>query len=168
MPPPRALYHSIRLVRQIQIVRFPTRSDRWWWSYLIVCTFVPRASTCRLFAAEGYKHATASSLIPLNSARRAESNELSPESGAPLAGELLPFLHLLTATDMSPPRALYHSICLIRRIQMVRFPTRSDHGWWSYLILCTFVPRASTYRLFAIEGYKHATASSLIPLNSSR
>ena len=50
----------------------------------------------------------------------------SPESGALLAGELLPFLQLLTATDMSPPRALYHSIRLVRRVQMVLFPTRSD------------------------------------------
>ena len=168
MPPPRALYHSIRLVRRIQMVCFTTRSDRWWWSYLIVCTFVPRASTSRLFAAEGYKHATASNLTPLNSSRRAESNELSPGSGAHLVGELSSFLTLLTATGMPPPRALYHSIRLVRRIQMVCIPTRSDRWWWSYLLVCTFVHRASTFRLFAAEYYKHATASSLIPLNSSR
>jgi len=149
------------------MVRFTTRSDRWWWSYLLVCTFVHRASTYRLFAAECYKHATASSLIPLNSSCRAESNELSPGFGAPLAGELSPLLTLLTATGMPPPRALYHSIRLVRRIQMVRFTTRSDRWWWSYLLVCTFVHRASTYRLFAAECYKHATASSLIPWNSS-
>ena len=168
MPPPRALYHSIRLVRRIQMVRFPTRSDRWWWSYHLVCTLVPRASTFRLFAVEGYKHATASGLIPLNSSHQAESNEPSPGSGAPLAGELSPFLTLLTATGMPPPRALYHSIRLVRRIQMVYFPTRSDRWWWSYHLVCTLVPRASTFRLFAAEGYKPATASSLILLNSSR
>ena len=150
------------------MVRFPTRSDCWWWSYLLVCTFVPRASTFRLFPAEGYRHTTASGLIPLNSSRRAESNELSLGSGAPLAGELSPFLTLLTATGMPPPRALYHSIRLVRRIQMVRFPTRSDRWLSSYHPLCTFVHRAGTFRLFLAECYKHATASSLIPLNSTR
>ena len=88
MPQPRALYHSIRLVRRIQMVRIPTLSDRWWWSYLVVCTFVHRARTFGLFAAECYKHATASSLIPLNSSRRAESNDPPPRSGTALAVEL--------------------------------------------------------------------------------
>ena len=44
-----------------------------------------------MFAAEGYKDATASSLIPFNSSRRAESNGLSPDPGGPLAGELSSF-----------------------------------------------------------------------------
>ena len=102
MPLLQALYHSIHLVRRIQMVRFPTRSDRWLWSYLLVCTFGPRTGIFRLFAAECYKHATASSLIPLNSSRRAESNEQYPGSDALLAGELSPFLTLLTATAIPP------------------------------------------------------------------
>jgi len=110
------------------MVRFPTRFDRWRGSYLLVCTFVPRASTFRLFSAEGYKHATASGLISLDSSRRAGSNELPPGSGAPLAGELSPLLTLLTATGMPPPRALYHSIRLVRRILMVRSPALADPG----------------------------------------
>ena len=88
------------------MVRFPTRSDRWWWSYLLVSTFVSQASTFRLFAAECYKHAIASWLIPLNSSRRAESNGLSPGSGARLAGKLSPFLSLLTAIGMLQLRSL--------------------------------------------------------------
>jgi len=73
------------------MVRLPTRSDRWLWSYHRVCTFVHRVSTYRLFDAECYKHATASGLIPLSPSRRAESNELSPDPGGPLAEELSPF-----------------------------------------------------------------------------
>ena len=138
------------------MVCFPNRSDRWWWSYLLVCTFVPRASTFRLFAAEGYKHVTASSLIPLNSSHRAESNELSPGSGAPMAGELSPFGTLLTATGRPPPRALYHSIHLVRRILIVRSPALAD-------------PRLMSYHSFSpADSYRHATASSLIPFDSSR
>jgi len=156
MPPPRALYHSIRLVRRIQTVRFTTRSDGWWWSYLLVCTFVHRASTYRLFAAECYKHATASSLIPLNSSCRAESNELSPGSGAPLAGELSPFLTLLTATGMPPPRALYHSIRPVRRVLMVRSLALADPWLMSYH---SFSPD---------DSYRHATTLCLIPFDSSR
>ena len=135
MPPPRALYHSIGLIRRIQMVRFPTRSDRWWWSYLLVCTFFPLAGIYRLFDVGCYMNVIASSFIPLNFSRRAESNELSPRSVTPQAGEISPFLALLTATGMPPPRALYHSIRLVRRIQMVCFPTRSDGWWWSYLLV---------------------------------
>jgi len=158
LPPPRALHHSIRLARRIQMVHLLTRSDRWWWSCLLVCTFVHRASTYRLFAAECYKHATASSLIPLNSSCRAESNELSPGSGAPLAGELSPLLTLLIATGMPTPRALYHSIHLVRRIQMVRLPTRSGTWLRSYLLLCIPVSAAYTSRVFSAIGYKHTPA----------
>ena len=167
MPPPRALYHSIRLARGIQMLCFPTQSDHWLWSYHLLCTFVHRAGTFRLFLAECYKHATASSHIPLNSSRRTESNELSPGSGAPLAGELPVFLSLLTATGMPPLRALHHSILLLRQIQMVCFPTRSDCWLWNYHLLCTCVHRAGTFRLFPAECYKHATPSSLIPFDSS-
>ena len=149
------------------MVCFPTRSDPWWWSYVVVCTFFPLAGIYRLFDAGCYKHAIASSLIPLNFSRRAESNELCPGSVTPLAGEISPFLELLTATCMPPPPALYHSIRLVRRIQMVCLPTRSNRWSWRYLLVCTFVPRESTFRLFLAEGYTHATASSLIPLNSS-
>ena len=74
MPPLRALYHSIHIVCQIQMVRIPTRSDGWLWSYLLVCTLVPWAGNFRLFAAECYKHATASSLIPFDSPRPPDSN----------------------------------------------------------------------------------------------
>jgi len=91
MPPLRALYHSIRLVQRVQMVRLPTRSDLWLWSYHRVSTFVHRAGTYRLFDAECYKHATASSLIPLNPSGRAGSNELCPDPGGPLAEELSPF-----------------------------------------------------------------------------
>ena len=89
MPHLRALYNAIRLVLRIQMVLFPTRSDRWLWSYHFLSTLVFRAGTYRLSDAVCYKHATASGLIPLNSSRRAESNELSPDSGGPLAGEVL-------------------------------------------------------------------------------
>ena len=156
MPPPRALYQSVCLIRRIQMVRFTTRSDRWWWSYLLVCTFVHRASTYRLFAAECYKHATASSLIPLNSSCRAESNELSPGTGVHLAGERLPSLTLLIATGMSPPRALYHSIRLVRRILMVDSPALAD-------------PWPMSYHSFSPDdSYRPATTSSLILFDSSR
>ena len=156
MPPPRALYHSIRLVRRIRMVHVTTRSDRWWWSYLLVCTFDHRASTYRLFAAECYKHATPASRIPLNSSCRAQSNELSPGTGIPLAGELSPSLTLLTFTGMPPPRALYHSIRLVRQILKVRSPALAD-------------PWPMSYHSFSPDdSYRHATASGLIPFDSFR
>ena len=135
MPPPRALYHSIRLVRRIQMVSFPTRSDRWLWGYHLLCTFVFRAGTFRFIPAECYKQATASSFIPLNSPRRAESNKLSPNPGGRLAKELsfsltfsfpgimmyLPcvFCYMLLAFSRSLPYLssdLYLSIALINKL----------------------------------------------------
>ena len=130
--PLQAIHHLIRLVWRIQMVHFPTQSERWLWSYHLLCTFVLRASPYRLFAAECYKHATTSSLTSLNSSRRAESNELSPRSGAPLAGELSPLLTLLTAMVMPPPRALYHSIRPVRRALMVRSLALADPWPMSY------------------------------------
>jgi len=156
IPPLQATQHLIRLVWRIQMVHFPTRSDRWLWSYHLLCTFVLRASPYRLYDAECYKHATTSSLTPLNRSRRAESNERSPRSGAPLASELSPFLTLLTATGMPPPRALYHSIRLVRRILMVRSPALADPWPMSY------------HSSSPADSYRHATAASLIPFNSSR
>jgi len=148
-----ALPDSIRLLA----VELP--SGLYFWS---------RAGTFRLFPAECYMHATASGLIPMNPSRRAESNELSLSSGEPLAGELSLNLILLTATGMPPLRALYHSIRLVCRVRMVRFPSRSDRWLGSYLLVSTFIHRAGTFRLFAAECYKYAKASSLILLHSPR
>jgi len=86
---------------------------------------------------------------------------------------ITPF-NLLTATGMPPLKAINNLIHVIRRIQMVRqiqmvrFPTRSDRWLWRYLLVCTFVLSASTYRLCDAECCKHATPSSLIPCDSSR
>ena len=74
MPPPQALYSSIRLVRWIQMVCFPTLSARLGWSYLLVCTFVLRTGIFRLFTPESYKHATGLMLIPLYLACSPDSN----------------------------------------------------------------------------------------------
>ena len=49
IPLVRALYHSIPHVRRIVMVYFPTRSDHWLRSYLLVCTFVHQASTSDCF-----------------------------------------------------------------------------------------------------------------------
>jgi len=64
------------------MVCFPSRSDRWLWSYLLVCTFVHWAGIFRLFAAESYKHATGLSLIPLYFSCSPDSNGLVPGSFA--------------------------------------------------------------------------------------
>ena len=69
---------------------------------------------------------------------------------------------------MPPVEALYHAIHLARRIQMVRFPTRSAGWLLCYHLVCTFVLRAVIFRLLVAECYKHATASSLIQFHLSR
>jgi len=76
MSPPRALYHSIRLVRRILMVRFPALADPWLMSYQ---SFSPDDS---------YRHATTSSLIPFDSSRPADPNGPLPGPGGPLADEV--------------------------------------------------------------------------------
>jgi len=88
MPLPRALCHLIRLIHRVQMVHFPTQSDRWLWSYQLLGTFVLRESTYRLCDAECYKHATASGLLPFNPSRPTDSNGALPDSIRLLAVEL--------------------------------------------------------------------------------
>ena len=75
-PQPRALYHSIRLVRRILMRPLRTVVDAWLVRYpSFSCT-------------ESYSHATATSHIPIDSSRPAESNETPADSIRPLVIEL--------------------------------------------------------------------------------
>ena len=76
MPQLRAIYHSIRLSERIPIRVSPTLADAHLASY-------------HSFQSTGcYRHATASRHIPLDSSRRADSDELLPFLIRPLAGNL--------------------------------------------------------------------------------
>jgi len=110
MPPLKAINSLRHVIRQIQMVCFPTRSDRWLWSYRLVCTFVLRASTYRLCDAECYKHATPSGLIPCDPSRPAGSNGLLPMSIRLLAVELPSGLYFC-----SPGRYLQIVCCRVLR-----------------------------------------------------
>ena len=116
---------------------------------------------------ESYSYATATSHIPIYSYRPAESNETLTDSIRPLVIELpqlfvsslggLPTdFSLVTATGGPQPRALYHSIRLIRRILMRPLPTLAD-AW----LVCS--PSCSS-----TEAQSYATATSHIPIDSSR
>ena len=60
------------------MVCLPSRSDRWLWSYILVCPFVLRAGIFRLFPAESYKYPTGLSPIPLSLSCSPDSNGLVP------------------------------------------------------------------------------------------
>ena len=68
MPPGRALYHSIRLSERIPIKASPTLADA------CPASYPPFEST------DSYRHAIRTSLTPFDSAQRADSNELPPDS----------------------------------------------------------------------------------------
>ena len=116
---------------------------------------------------ETYSYATATSYIPIDPSRTGDSNETLADSIRPLVVELTQPLvsfpcgvpidfSLVAATDGPQPRVIYHSIRLIRRIQMRPLRTLADAGLVHY-------PSFS----FA-ESYSHATATSHIPIDSSR
>ena len=88
MLPLRALHHSNRLSERIPIRVFLTLAD--------VCL----ASYHSFQSTDSYRHATATSHIPFNSSRQADSNELSPDLIRPLILELTFFLTLAT---LGPP-----------------------------------------------------------------
>ena len=117
VPPPRAIYHSIRLIRWILMRPLQTLADTW---------LVPYSS---FSSTESYSHAPTMSHIPFDSSYPPDSNETLADSIRPLVVELPPLLvsspggittefSLVTATDVPLPRAIYHSIRLIRRIPM--------------------------------------------------
>ena len=91
-----------------------------------------------------------------------------PRPNPPTGCGVIALFHLLTAADMPAPRALHHSIRLSERIPMRYLPTRSDRWLWSCPPSWLWLSRHLPPRLRATEGYSHATASSLIPFDSSQ
>ena len=154
VPPPRAIYHLIRLVRRILMRPLRTLADAWLVRY-------PSFSST-----QSYSHALATCHIPFDSSRPPDSNETLADSIRPLVVELPLLLvsipggvttevSLVTATGGPPPRALYHSIRLVRGILMRPLRTLAD-AW-----LVRYPSFSST------ESYSHAPATSHIPFNSS-
>ena len=154
-PQLQAIYHSIRLVRQILIRPLQTLADAWLVRYpSFSCT-------------ESYSHATATSNTPIDSSHPADSNETLADSIQPLVIEL-PLLLVSSPggvpTDFSPVtatggpqlQAIYHSIRLVRWILMRSLQTLED----AWLV---------RYHSFSFtESYSYATATSHIPTDLSR
>jgi len=133
----RELYLSIPLDRRIPTHPVSTLSDHWLQGYPFFCTCVPRVSIFKLLATECYRHADASGPIPLNSPRRADSNETLPDSAAHVPAEISAFFIQLTAIARRTLRNLYQSIPLDRGIRTNPVPTLSDHWLKCYPNLCT-------------------------------
>ena len=107
-PQPRAIYHSICLVRRILMGPLRTLADPWLVRY-------PSFSSI-----ESYSYATATSHIPIDSYPPADSNEPLPDGIRPLVVELpqlsvsfpcamVTDLSLLPAPDTaSSPISVYH------------------------------------------------------------
>ena len=144
----------MRLVRQILMRPLRTLADAWLVRYPSVsCT-------------ESYSHATATSHTPIDSPRPADSNETLADSIRPLVVELHQLLvsslgevprdfSLVIATGGPQPRAIYHSIHLVRRILIRPLRTLADARLVRY-------PSISSTR-----SYSHATATSHTPFDSS-
>ena len=90
MPPLRAIYHSILLSERIPMRVSPTLAD--------FCL----ASYHSFQSTDSYRHATASSHIPLDSPRLADPNELPPDSIRPLAIELSSSLRMSSLRSWLP------------------------------------------------------------------
>jgi len=119
------LHHSIPLYMRIPTHPVPTLSDHWLNGYPYFGTLVLWVSAFKLLAT-GYGHADASGPIPLDSPRRADSNETLPDSGRHLPAEVSPLLSLLPSTAMRTLRNLHHSIPLDRQIPTHPVPMLSD------------------------------------------
>jgi len=162
------LYHFIHLAKWIPTHPVPTVSNHRYMSYPYLCTLVPRAGAFKLLAAECYRHAEASKPIPLDSSRRADSNDALPASGGYLPAKVSAFFSLLTCIAMRTLRNLYYSIHLAKRIPTHPDPMLSDQRCMSYPYLCALVPGAGTFKLLATKCYRHVDASKPIPFNSPR
>ena len=112
----RNLYHSIPLDRQNPTHPVPMLSDHWLNGYAYFCTFILWVSTFKLLTTECYRHADTSRPISFDSPRRADSNDILPNSGRHLPTEVSALFILLTSIAMQTLRNLYHSIPLDLRI----------------------------------------------------
>ena len=158
MPPLQAIYHSIRSSERIPMRVSPARTE--------ICL----ASYQSFQSSDSYRHGTASSHILFDSSRRVDSIKRPPDSVQLLVVELTSFLTLGTQeppaqnyaysmiqspTVMPPPRAIYHSTCLSERIPKKVFSTLAE------TCLVSYDPFQAT------DSYRHFTASSHIPFDSS-
>jgi len=145
----RNLHYSILLDRRIPTYPVPMLSDRWLKGYSYMCTLVLWVSTGKFWATGCYRHADASKPIPFNSPRRADYKETLPDSGGHLPPEVTLFFFLLTSIAIRTLRNLHHSIPLNLRIPMHPVQTLTDHWLQGYPFFCTFVLRASTFKMLA-------------------
>ena len=127
----RAIYHSIRLVRRILMKPLRTQAEAWLVRY-------PSFSST-----ESYSYDTTTSHTPIDSSRPADSNKTLADSIRPLVVQLHQPLvsspggvhtdfSLVTATGGPQPRAIHHSIRLVRRILIRPLRTQSDRWQQSY------------------------------------
>ena len=164
----RNLYHSIPLDWWIPKHPVPMLSNHWVQGYSNICTWVRRASTLKMLATVCYRHADGSGHISCHSPRQADSNETVPDSGGHLPPEISPFLPLLTSIAMRTARNIPHSIPLNRPTPTHPVPMLSDCWLKGYPNIYPWVPRASTFKLWATECYRHADTSKSIPFGSPR
>jgi len=143
-------------------------SHRWLKGYPNVCTWVPWASIFKMLATECFRHADASRHISFDSPRRADSNETLPDSGGHLPSEVSPFFSLLTSIAMRTARNIHHSIPLDWRTPTHPVQMLPDRWLKGYPNICTWDPRASTFKLWATVCYRHADPSRPIPLDPPR
>jgi len=164
----RNIHHLIPLEPWIPMHPVPMLSDPWLKGYPNICTWVHWASTFKLLATECYRYADTWRPIPFKSPQGADSNETLPDSGRHLPAAVSPFFSLLTSIALRIPRNIHHTIPLNRRIPTQPVAMLFDPGLKGYPIICTWVPRASTFKLLATECYRHADTSRPIPFNSPR
>jgi len=122
----RDLYHLIPLAERNPTHSVQTLSDHGLKGYPFFCTLVPRVSTLKVLATRCYRHEDTQRLIPLDSPRRADSNEALPNSAGRLPSEICSFFILLTDIAMRTLRSLYYSIPLDRRTPTNPVPMLSD------------------------------------------
>ena len=116
--------------------------------------------------ADRYSHADASRPIPFDSPWPADSNETLPDSGGHLPTKVSLSFLLLKARAMHTARNIHHSIPLDRQIPMHHVLMLSDRWLKGYPNICTCVPQASTFKLWATDCYRHADTSRPIPFDS--
>ena len=152
---PRPIYHSNRLIRWILIRPLRTLADA------CLVRYPSFSST------ESYSHAPAMSHTAFDLSRPADSNESLADSIRPLAVELTQLLvsfpggvatdfSRVTATGVLQPRAIYHSIRLVRRILIGSLRTLAD----AWLVRYPSFP--------STESYSHASAMGHTAFDSSR
>ena len=163
----RALYYSMRLSYRIPVNPSLSWSDHWLWSCSRSWLSLPGYLTPSLGATECYRNVTTSSIIQFNRSQQVDSSRFIPDPICQLAVVLSFFFTCWQLQRCHCLKSYTIPFVYTSGFQWATCRHDPTAGWRA-----ASISKVSTWvdllRMIATRSYSDATASSLIPFNSSQ